>query len=61
MSEKVQFCGGYDFYLRPVANTLVMLNSEMNFVIYVLFIKRFRHVLTQTVGSCSELEEAGRS
>ena len=42
-------CGHYQFYLRHVANTLVVLNSAVNFVIYAVFNKRFRHVLAQTV------------
>ena len=42
-------CGSYQFYLRPVSNTLVVLNSAVNFVIYAAFNKRFRHVLAQTV------------
>ena len=55
-SKGAHLCGGYDFYLRPVANTLVALNSAVNFVIYVVFNKRFRHVLTRTVGCCSVME-----
>ena len=58
-SKNAQLCGGYHFYLRPVANTLVVLNSAVNFVIYVLFNKRFRHVLSQTVGWCSVREVDG--
>ena len=54
--KNAQWCGGYDFYLRPVANTLVVLNSAVNFVIYVVFNNRFRHVLAQTMGCCSVLE-----
>ena len=52
-SKNAQSCGGYDFYLRPVANTLVVLNSAVNVVIYVLVNKRFRHVLARTVGSAA--------
>ena len=60
MSEDVKFCGGYDYYFRPVGNMLLALNSAVNFVIYVLFNKRFRHVLTQTVGCwCSVLDVDG--
>ena len=59
-SKNAQSCGGYDLYLRPVANTLVVLNSSVNFVICVLVNKRFRHLLTQTVGCCSVTEVAGR-
>ena len=56
MSEDVEFCGGYDYYFRPVCNMLLALNSAVNFVIYVVFNKRFRHVLTKTVGCCSVFE-----
>ena len=59
-SESAKFCGGYDFYLRPVANMLLVFNSAVNFVIYVVFNKRFRHVLAQTVGCCRVLEIDGR-
>ena len=55
-SQNARFCGGYDFYLRPLTNTLVVLNSAINFMIYVLVNKRFRHVLAQTVGWCSVME-----
>ena len=58
-SDNAKFCGGYDFYLRPVANMLLVLNSAVNFDIYVVFNKRFRQVLTQTVGCCSVLEVDG--
>ena len=47
--DEVRECGGFQFYLRRVANTLVVLNSAVNFVIYAVFNKRFRHVLAQTV------------
>ena len=60
MSEDVEVCGGYDFYFLPVANLLLVLNSAVNFVIYVVFNKRFRHVLTQSVGCCSVTEVDGR-
>ena len=59
-SEKAKLCGGYDFYLRPVGNMLLALNSAVNFVIYVVFNKRFRHVLARTVGCCSVTEVDGR-
>ena len=41
-------CGGFQFYLSHIANMLVIFNSAINFVIYVLFNKRFRLVLIQT-------------
>ena len=46
--DETRQCGGFQFYLRPIANMLVIFNSAINFVIYVLFNKRFRHVLIQT-------------
>ena len=49
-------CGDNGFYLRPVADMLMVLNSAVNFVIYVLFNKRFRHVLARTVGCCRVTE-----
>ena len=48
-------CGGFQFYLRHIANMLVILNSAVNFIIYILFNKRFRHVLIQTVCAYSVL------
>jgi len=59
-SENAKFCGGYDFYLRSVTNMLLVFNSAVNFVIYVLFNKRFRHVLARTVGCCNVTEEDGQ-
>ena len=59
-SENGTLCGDNRFYLRPVADTLMVLNSAVNFVIYVLFNKRFRHVLARIVGCCSVTEVDGR-
>ncbi|KAI0221975.1 FMRFamide receptor [Lamellibrachia satsuma] len=42
-------CGHFFSYLEHIANMLIILNSAVNFVIYALFNKRFRYVLTQTV------------
>ena len=42
-------CGGSHFYVRPIANMLVILNSAVNFVIYTLFNKSFRDVLIKNV------------
>ena len=44
------------YYLWPVADMHVVLNSAVNVVIYVLFYKRFRHVLAQVVCCCSVTE-----
>ena len=46
--DEARQCGGFQFYMRPIANMLVIFNSAINFVIYVLFNKRFRLVLIQT-------------
>ena len=46
--DEARSCGGFQFYLRNIANMLVIFNSAINFVIYVLFNKRFRLVLIQT-------------
>ena len=52
--------GDFLFYLRPVADMFMVLNSAVNFFIYVIFNKRFRHVLARTVGCCSVTEVDGR-
>ena len=49
MPVEARRCGGFQFYLQHIANMLVIFNSAINFVIYVVFNKRFRHVLIQTV------------
>ena len=59
-SENRTLCGDNRFYMQPVADTLMVLNSAVNFVIYVLVNKRFRHVLARTVGCCSLTEVDGR-
>ena len=46
--DEARQCGDFQFYMRPIANMLVIFNSAINFVIYVLFNKRFRLVLIQT-------------
>ena len=40
-------CGSYYFYLRGISCTLVVLNSAVNFIIYILCNKRFRDVLME--------------
>ena len=59
-SENWTLCGDNRFYLRPFADMLTVLNSAVNFVIYVLFNKRFRHVLARILGCCSVTEVDGR-
>ena len=49
LDDEARTCGGFQFYLRQIANMLVILNSAVNFVIYILFNKRFRLILMQTV------------
>ena len=46
--DEARQCGGFQFYLRHIANMLLIFNSAINSVIYVLFKKRFRLVLIQT-------------
>ena len=48
------------FYLTPGTNALVLLHWAANFVIYAVFNKRFRHMLTQTVCGSRGLEVDGR-
>ena len=43
-------CGGYLFYVWPIANMFTIFNSAVNFVIYILCNKRFRDVLLRKVG-----------
>ncbi|KAK2155951.1 hypothetical protein LSH36_226g05006 [Paralvinella palmiformis] len=38
-------CGGFQFYFRPLSNTLVIFNSAVNFFIYLFFNTRFKQVL----------------
>ena len=42
-------CGGYLFYLPPISDMLIVLNSAVNFIIYILFNKQFRNVLIKKV------------
>ena len=46
-SEDVFSCGGDLFYVMPVTNMLIVLNSSVNFIIYVICNKRFRGVMTE--------------
>ena len=47
--DEARQCGRFQFYLRPIANMLVILNSAVNFIIYTLFNKSFRDVLIKNV------------
>ena len=42
-------CGGYMFYMMPITNMLVIMNSAVNFMIYIIFNKRFRDILVKKV------------
>ena len=42
-------CGRFRLYLYTISNTLVVLNSAVNFIIYILVNKHFRDVLIQQV------------
>ena len=46
-SKDVFSCGGDLFYVMPVTNMLIVLNSSVNFIIYVICNKRFRGVMTE--------------
>ena len=56
-SKEATHCGGYMFYLVPITNMLVVLNSAVNFIIYIIFNKRFRDVLIQNVFKRHTVEE----
>ena len=49
VEDESRGCGGFHFYLRHIANALVILNSSVNFVIYTAFNTRFRRVLLAEV------------
>ena len=59
-SENWTLCDDNLFYLRPFADLLTVLSCAVNFVIYVVFKKRFRHELARTVGCCRVTEVDGR-
>ena len=37
------------FYKLPITNAVIFLNSAVNFIIYIIFNKRFRGVLIEKV------------
>ena len=49
LPNEARLCGRFQFYMRQIANMLVILNSAVNFVIYTLFNKSFRDVLIKNV------------
>ena len=46
---KEKCCGGFIFYLVPIIDMLVIFNSSINFVIYIIANKAFRDVLLEKV------------
>ena len=42
-------CGQFHFYFTKISDTLVVLNSSINFVIYCLFGKTFRKIFYETL------------
>ena len=52
LPSEARTCGEFQFYLRPFANMLVILNSAVNFIIYTLFNKSFRDVLIKNICMC---------
>lgn len=49
LPDNARSCGGFQFYYSRISNTLVILNSAVNFLIYFFFNTRFRQVLIQSV------------
>ena len=47
--QEAYTCGGYMFYMVPITNMLVILNSAVNFIIHIMFNKRFRDVIMEKV------------
>ena len=47
--NEAYLCGGYMFYTVPITNMLVILNSAVNFIIYIIFNKRFRDIIMAKV------------
>ena len=49
LDDDARICGGFQFFYSRISNTLVIVNSSVNFLIYFLFNTRFRQVLVQNV------------
>ena len=45
LSDSHRDCGGFQFYWSPISNSLVVLNSAINFTLYVTTNIRFRNTL----------------
>ena len=54
LPESARNCGGFQFFWSRISNTLVIVNSAVNLVIYVSFNKRFRQVMLQQVCVCTK-------
>lgn len=52
LPEQARWCGGFQFYLSPICNVLVILNSSVNFVIYLLCNTRFQQTLAERFCCC---------
>lgn len=55
--NKWRECGYFQFYFSRICNTMVMLNSSINFLVYFLFNVRFRKILLKCV--CNRLQNGG--
>ena len=49
LNDDARGCGGFQFFYSRISNTLVIVNSSVNFLIYFLFNTRFRQVLVQNI------------
>ncbi len=49
IDNRVRVCGHFHYYYTRVSDTLVVLNSSTNFIIYCLFGKTFRRVFVETL------------
>lgn len=49
LPDNSRACHGFQFYFRPLSNTLVILNSAVNFFIYLFFNTRFRMILKSCI------------
>lgn len=59
LGYKFNSCVDYQFYVIHISNTLEVLNSSVNFLIYCIFHKRFRDILQQHF-CCGPLATNGR-
>lgn len=52
LPEQARRCGGFQFYFSPICNVLVILNSSVNFVIYLVCNTRFQQTLRERCCWC---------